>query len=117
MERRSHHKLYPRYYKPYRVIERIRRVAYGLELPAGSRVHPAFHISLLKKKVGEQEIMAEQPPQRELLSAQEPTKVSASRVLARKEELLVSWQGSTKEEATWEAKQLLQIHYPYFSIP
>ena len=60
--------------------------------------------------------MAEQPTQWELHSAQEPVEVLAARVLAGKEELLVRRQGSTKEEATWEDKELLQIHYPYFSI-
>ena len=43
--------------------------------------------------------MAEQPPQWELHSAQEPVEVLAPRVLAVKEELLVRWQESTKEEA------------------
>ena len=75
MERRSHHKLSPRYYGPYHVIERIGTVAYKLELYARSQVHPVFHISLLKKKVGEQTIMTEQPPQWELHSAKAPAEV------------------------------------------
>ena len=64
--------------------------------------------------MGEQEIVADQPPHWALLSAQEPAKILATRDIAGKEELLVRWQGSSKEEATWEAKQTLQTHYPHF---
>ena len=117
VERRQKHKLSPQYFGPYRVLERIGAVAYRLELPPGSWVHPVFHISLLKKKVGDQEVVANQPPHWELLSTQEPAEILATRVMAEREELLVRWHGSTKAEATWETKEALQTHYPNFPIP
>ncbi|KAH0729855.1 hypothetical protein KY289_001043 [Solanum tuberosum] len=38
-------KLSAKYYGPYKVIKRIRSVAYHLELPQGSQIHPVFRVS------------------------------------------------------------------------
>ena len=46
-------KLSSKYYGPYRVLQNIGTMAYKLELPASSRVHPIFHVSCLKKVIGE----------------------------------------------------------------
>nr|GEY66236.1 putative reverse transcriptase domain-containing protein [Tanacetum cinerariifolium] len=43
-------KLNPRYVRPFKVLEKVRFVAYKLKLPQGlSRVHNTFHVSNLKK--------------------------------------------------------------------
>nr|GEY09455.1 putative reverse transcriptase domain-containing protein [Tanacetum cinerariifolium] len=43
-------KLYPRYVGPFKVLEKVRSVAYKIELPQElSRVHNTFHVSNLKK--------------------------------------------------------------------
>ena len=46
-------KLSPKYYGPYKVLQKIGSMEYKLELPASSRVHPVFHVSCLKKVIGE----------------------------------------------------------------
>lgn len=44
-------KLYPKYYGTYKVLQKIGTMAYKLELPTSSRVHPVFHVSFLKKVI------------------------------------------------------------------
>ena len=47
-------KLSPRYVGPYKVMRRIGKVAYELELPSEmDLVHPVFHVSMLKRYQGD----------------------------------------------------------------
>ncbi|XP_070008557.1 uncharacterized protein [Nicotiana sylvestris] len=47
-------KLSPRFIGPYRILRRIGHVAYELELLQElAAVHPVFHVSLLKKFLGD----------------------------------------------------------------
>ena len=46
-------KLSPKYYGPYKVLQKIGTMEYKLELPTSSRVHPVFHVLCLKKVIGE----------------------------------------------------------------
>ena len=44
--------MYSKYVGPYKVIAKVGPVAYRLDIPEGLKIHPTFHISLLKWYVG-----------------------------------------------------------------
>lgn len=52
LAQRLNEKLALRFYGPYKVIQRIGAVAYKLELPTTARIHPVFHVSVLKRALG-----------------------------------------------------------------
>lgn len=46
-------KLSPKYNGPYKVLQNICAMTYKLVFPVSSRVHPIFHVSCLKKVIGD----------------------------------------------------------------
>jgi hypothetical protein len=118
----KHYKLNPRYYGPYQVLERIGAVAYKLQLPPGSAVHPVFHVSLLRKKVGEVAIVSQALP---VVDDEGRVKVYPVTILERKLMKkgnaavvagLIQWSNSFPEDAIWEELIELQIQFPDFNI-
>ena len=53
MKKTSAEKLKPRFYKPYKVVRKVGEGDYELELPKGSAIYNVFHISCLKKVLGQ----------------------------------------------------------------
>ena len=114
-------KLSPRYIGPYRIVERIREVAYRLELSYDlDRIHDVFHVSMLRKYIPDpSHVLTEQPVEiQENLTYEE----ELVQILDRREQVLrnktiplvkVLWRSHTVEEATWEHEEQMKRHYPH----
>ncbi|XP_018852416.1 uncharacterized protein LOC109014405 [Juglans regia] len=101
-------KLSPRFYGPYQVTERIREVAYCLGLPKSAQIHPMFHVSLLKKKVGHlvQTIPTLLPVDTLGILKLKPKAILDRRLRKKRSfpvvKMMVRWQGQRDEDTTWE---------------
>jgi len=49
---RSSQKLAAKYYGPYRVVAKVGRVVYKINLPPTTLIHPVFYVSQLKRHIG-----------------------------------------------------------------
>ena len=52
-QQKKNNKLSPRYYGPYQIMQKIGSASYKLELPPTTKIHPFFHVSCLKKVIGQ----------------------------------------------------------------
>jgi hypothetical protein len=99
-------KLSPRYYVPFQVIQKIGSVAYKLDLPSSSQIYPVFHVSLLKKKLGDRLTPLPDLPilTSEGTLAPELEVILACRLKEKGNragaEALVQWKGTTEQDAT-----------------
>lgn len=115
-------KLSPRYFGPFKVIARVGAVAYRLELPPTSRIHPVFHVSLLKKAVGDAIVNSTLPASLEVTedSVWEPEAVLDQRTVVRHgtsiSQVLIHWKNKPIEEATWEDRDYITVQFPSFSL-
>jgi hypothetical protein len=109
-------KLSPKYYGPYKVLQKIGTMAYKLELPASSRVHPVFHVSCLKKVIGDkipvQTILPELDEEGKIIL--EPEAITDTRIHQLRNrsisEYLIKWRKLPAEDSTWEDESFIQKH-------
>jgi hypothetical protein len=52
-QQKKDNKFAPKYYGPYKLLQRIENMDYKLELPPSSHVHLVFHVSCLNKVVND----------------------------------------------------------------
>ncbi|GKC80760.1 ty3-gypsy retrotransposon protein [Tanacetum coccineum] len=111
-----------RYYEPFKVLERVGKVAYRLALPDFSKIHPVFHVSLLKQFLGTYQVQVAALPDEdhEGLPMEQPLAICDTRVVLRKgiptRQVLVQWSRSSPKEATWEWLFEFKTTYPSYHL-
>ena len=102
------HKLQRKFCGPYKIVEKIGTQAYRLKLPDTWRIHPVFHVSLLKH--WRESAVQSVPGEVELEDADRPEYFEVEKILRwrwskktrqRRREFLVLWQGYPTEDAEW----------------
>lgn len=114
---RSCQKLSFKYFGPYLVLQRIGNVAYKLQLPPSSRIHPGVHVSQLKKEVPDKTKVCAALPSVELTSMRVyPAEICSDRMVRRGAkmvpQLLIKWAGLPDECKTWEPLYAIVQAYP-----
>ncbi|KAJ4811165.1 polyprotein [Rhynchospora pubera] len=118
----NNRKLSMKFYGPFEVIEKIGEVAYKLNLPQGSQIHPVFHISQLKPRVGEGQAVTPKLP---LIAekgsiADQPGSILDRKMVKKNNaaavQVLIKWANQSVEDATWEDYEVLKAKYPQFVL-
>lgn len=104
LARRVNEKLAARFYGPYAVAARVGKVAYRLTLLPEARIHPTFHVSQLKRAIGESLVPVSIPPQLTVEGVMEtqPDEVIDARINGGtgQREVLVKWKGLPLADCT-----------------
>ncbi|XP_070009639.1 uncharacterized protein LOC142164663 [Nicotiana tabacum] len=99
--------LVAKFYGSFEVLRRIGMVAYEIKPPLGSKIHPIFHVSQLKKAMGNHVQQSKEPPictdDGQFLT--EPVAILDRRIVKKgnkaSTQVLVQWEILSKDEATW----------------
>lgn len=113
------HKLSPRFYGPFRVLERIGSVAYKLALPPEAAIHDTFHVSQLKLCPNPPDTAPVLPQYyQDLGTAKESDCILEKKVVKHHNtavtKVFVQWKGYSPDQATWEFYKDFITKYPHF---
>ncbi|OIW03085.1 hypothetical protein TanjilG_07237 [Lupinus angustifolius] len=112
-------KLAARFYGPYQVLSRVGMVAYKLDLPVQAKVHPVFHVSLLKKALKPNQQPQPLPP---MLNKEYELEVEPEDIVGWREdnqgqmEVLVKWVQLPTCDNTWKSTAVVQDKFLLFPL-
>ncbi|GKC20350.1 hypothetical protein Tco_1022500 [Tanacetum coccineum] len=114
-------KLNPRYIRPFKVLDKVRTIAYRLELPQQlSKVHSTFHVSNLNKCLSDEPLtipLDEIHIDNKLRFVEEPMEIKDREVKRLKQSRIpiikVRWNCRRGPEFTWEREDQFWKKYPH----
>jgi len=100
-------KLSPKYIGPYTIEQVISTTAYKVKLSPNLKIHPVFHVSVLKPyKSNNNDFSRLIPPPPEVIEDNEPEfeveQVLDTKLVRNKRYYLIKWTGYPMYDATWE---------------
>jgi hypothetical protein len=103
-----------RFIGPFKVLQVVSPVAYKLQLPSNLKIHPVFHVSLLKPASFDP--INPPPPVQDPVVVQGEDEYEVAEILNRRgkgrlERFLVRWKNFGPEHDTWEPRSHL-VHCP-----
>lgn len=117
MRSHKYSKIGQKYFGPFLIIDKIGTVAYKLDLPPDSQIHPVFHVSLLKKAYGSTTPVIPLPHSPRFLL--QPRAIIDKRVVKRGNkaatQVLVHWDGLSLADASWEYLEDFKLRFPVFN--
>ncbi|KAI3744654.1 hypothetical protein L1987_57743 [Smallanthus sonchifolius] len=114
-------KLAPRYMGPFKILERIGKLAYKLELPPSlGNVHPTFPVSNLKKCLADENLHIPLDYVRiddMMHFVEKPVEIMYREVKQLKRSSIpivkVRWESKRGPEFTWERDDQMKLNYPH----
>jgi hypothetical protein len=110
-------KLSSRYTGPFKILQVSSPVTYKLDIPAEwvrKRVHPVFHVSLLKRYIPGMDIEYSGSHIVDIEPAEEEPEYEVERIIGKRLgkhkqlEYLILWKGYPESEATWESSDIVE---------
>lgn len=111
-------KLGMKFFGPFQITQKVGKVAYSLNLPEGAKIHPVFHVALLKKCIGDPKLTTLPLP---LMSSSQgpvifPAKILQCRDVIRRgkqvTKVMIQWHRLTSDDTSWEDVDHLLQQYP-----
>jgi hypothetical protein len=114
---RSSQKLSFKYFGPYLVLQRVGQVAYKLQLPPFSKIHPVVHVSQLKRAVPNGDQVCTGLPNYMFSQIDvSPAAICDDKMVRRGNKLvpqvLIQWAGLPVQCTTWEPLYALVNQFP-----
>jgi hypothetical protein len=117
---RKRGKLSPRFIGPFRIVAKVGKVAYRLELPEElAGIHPTFHVSHLRKCLADESTyvpLSEIEVDNRLNYVEEPIAIVEEELRRVQNKTVrtykVLWKHGKMSDCTWESEHDVLVYYP-----